>query len=488
MKRLRRPVLFLLAPLFLGACGSEGVETVERVSSEDVIGSLDSSTMVSLTSEDTTSPSSLSTAFRAAASRVLPAVVYVEVEMAGGSPSAPGNPFFDQPLPEQPLPEGSGSGFIFNSRGYILTNAHVVQNASSVRVRLQNGQEYRARTIGEDRDTDIAVLELQGSPGNLPVVPLGDSDRLQVGDWVLALGNPLGLDFTVTAGIVSAKGRSLSTRQNALESYIQTDAAINPGNSGGPLVNLRGEVIGINTAIAGSRRFVGYGFAVPMSLVRRVTSDILRHGYVRRPMVGIGVNNVTAVDAEAYGLDEVSGAEVLTVEEASPASEAGLEVGDVIIALDGQDISDATDLTTQLARMQPGDDVELTIIRESTPRTATLTLGEFARPEDRTTGPDQSLDARPSLGFEVETFDKALIQEYGLENYEEGVMITSVTPFSNAAEAGLRRGHVITHLNKTRVRSEAEFRQKFEGLKEDAVLSLRIIDPDVGRTIINFRP
>jgi len=297
---------------------------------------------------DTAIASALSNAFRAAADRALPAVVQVTVErgtqVAGRTVPLPdmfryffglpeGGPDQQIPLPPQ---QSTGSGFIFDQQGHIVTNNHVVADAERVRVRLVDGREYAAEVVGTDPSTDVALLKVRaGNEERLPVLAFADSDSLRVGDWVLALGNPLGLDFSVTAGIVSARGRQITGRTGALEAFIQTDAAVNPGNSGGPLVDLLGRVVGVNTAIVGGPRFVGYGFAVPINLARRVVSDLLEYGYVRRPRVGVSVSDVTAVDAEAYGLDRIAGAQVKTVEAGSPADRAGIEVGDVVVALDG---------------------------------------------------------------------------------------------------------------------------------------------------------
>src|SRR5690606_6824878 len=260
--------------------------------------------------------------------------------------------------------EGSGSGFIFDSRGYVMTNRHVVADADEVIVTLSDGREYRATVVGTDPMTDVAVIRIDPNGGKpLPVATLGSSEDLQVGDWVLALGNPLGLDFTVTAGIVSAKGRNVGILRreanlSAVEAFIQTDAAINPGNSGGPLADLTGRVVGVNTAIASATGFyAGYGFAIPIEVARKVANDLIEHGVVRRPRLGVLVEEINATDAEVYGLDEVAGAEVKQVQEGTPAAKAGLKVGDVIVGLDGVPIRTATQLISSLAQREPGEKV-----------------------------------------------------------------------------------------------------------------------------------
>src|SRR5687768_2065109 len=286
---------------------------------------------------DTATAARLSGAFRGAADRALPAVVQISVttqptarENTGRQPQQ-----FELPLPFRGLPgipdgldpqerrggRGTGSGVIFDERGYVLTNNHVVQNAATVRIVMVDGREYDAKVIGTDLQTDVAVAKIEPRNGEkFPVAPLGSSDRLKVGDWVLALGSPLGLDFTVTAGIVSAKNRALGiidapTAGTSLEAFIQTDAAINPGNSGGPLVDLLGNVIGINTAIQSpTGYFAGAGFAIPIDLAAKVAKDIIESGVVRRPRLGIEVGSINEADAEVYKLPSVSGAEVASVQ------------------------------------------------------------------------------------------------------------------------------------------------------------------------------
>jgi serine protease Do len=304
---------------------------------------------------------------------------------------------------------------------------------------------------------------------------------------VLALGSPLGLDFTVTAGIVSAKGRQLTGRRLALESFIQTDAAINPGNSGGPLVDLNGSVIGINTAIFGAQRFVGYGFAIPIDLANRVISDLLEYGEVRRPRLGVQISDVTAVDAEAYGLDEVSGADINVVEPGSPADEAGLQIGDVIVAVDGAAVENATDLTTTLARKQPGDDVQLTVFRKGDRKKITVELGRFETSEAEGQERRQaSRDLTKLLGFRVETLTPQIAERLGVER-REGVVIAEVAPFSSAANAGIRPGQVVLEINGREVRRVRDVSAIADDLESGDVVSIRLLIPDVGETIVNYR-
>src|SRR3954465_6086509 len=318
-------------------------------------------------------------AFEAIADRVTPAVVSIQTERFARTKTnnrqqrqrLPGGieDFFRQFDPQQDQPsEASGSGFIVSKDGYILTNNHVVADADKVTVKLLDNRTYNAKVIGRDPTTDIAVIKVDVS--DLPTVALGDDANARVGQWVVAIGNPLGLDFTVTAGIVSARGRSLGALLNtsyAIQDYIQTDAAINPGNSGGPLVNIRGEVIGINSAIASSTGFyAGYGFAIPVTLAKQVMDDLIKYGKVRRAVMGVSIMPATAADAKAAGMKEVTGVFVRSYnpdDKDSPAKEAGVQPGDVIVSADGK----ATDRVSTLQRIirghKPGDTVTLEVMR-----------------------------------------------------------------------------------------------------------------------------
>ncbi len=315
-----------------------------------------------------------SQAFTSIADHVTPAVVSIQTERRATTRANPRQrgqvppgleDFFDQfdPRRQQQQPSrGSGSGFIVSADGYVLTNNHVVADADRVNVTLMDKRVFKARVVGRDPSTDVAVLKIEG--GKFPSVTFGNDLNTRVGEWVLAIGNPLGLDFTVTAGIVSAKGRSGELRglyesSYAIVDYIQTDAAINPGNSGGPLVNIRGEVIGINSAIASQTGFyAGYGFAIPITLAKSVMEDLIAHGRVRRAVLGIAINEVTPEDAEAAGLKEIRGARVDGFTgEPSPAERAGLEVGDVIVAINGQPVERVASLQRIVRGFEPGQRV-----------------------------------------------------------------------------------------------------------------------------------
>src|SRR5690606_1623145 len=343
--------------------------------------------------------------------------------------------------------EGAGSGVIVSEDGYILTSDHVVQQADRVLVMLHDRRQFEARVVARDPSTDVAVVKIDAN--GLPVARLGDSDRLQLGDWVLALGSPLGLQFSVTAGVVSATGRAIGIlngeqqRTAPLEHFIQTDAAINPGNSGGPLVNLAGEVVGINTAIASPTGFfAGYGFAVPINLARRAAAQLIEHGHVRRAYLGVLLNNVDAADAEVYGLDAAQGAEVVSLEPVSLAAKSGIQLGDVIVGIAGRPVAAVSDLQAELAALEPGSTVLVDVIRYGTPVRIPVELGLIrsgVKPE-----PTPQLEGPTRVGFSLAADDGRLV-------------VASVRSFSAAARAGIRPGQQIVEVNRRPVSTVEEF-------------------------------
>ena len=315
-------------------------------------------------------------AFMAVAEHVTPAVVSIQTERVVRDPRAPAR---------IRVGAGAGSGFIVAPEGYILTNNHVVAGATRVRVTLLDKREFVARVVGRDPTTDVAVIKIDG--GNLPVVAFGDDATARVGQWVLAIGNPLGLDFTVTAGIVSAKGRSVSgafQSQYAITDFIQTDAAINPGNSGGPLVNIRGEVIGMNSAILSPTGMnAGYGFAIPITLARDVMDDLIRYGEVRRAVLGLALRDVDQDAARRAGLRQIRGVEVGGFPEGeSPARRAGVAVGDVIVAINGREVDRVAALQRIVRSLGPGALADVTLVRNGGQQTVRVRLGA-APAEDR---------------------------------------------------------------------------------------------------------
>jgi serine protease Do len=436
----------------------------------------------------------LAQSFRNASRTALQGVVHVQVEAAASvaSQALPfqGTPFEDFFRMPAPTPrQGSGSGFILRSDGYVMTNNHVVENASRVVVTLTDRRQFEATVVGRDPNTDIAVLKLEGT--DLPVVHLGDSDDLEIGDWVLALGYPLSLGETVTAGIVSAKGKNIGIMQRnreaaaPLEHFIQTDAAINPGNSGGPLVNLYGQVVGVNTAIASSTgTFAGYGFAVPINLARRVAEDLIATGTVNRPRLGVQIKNVEPADLEVFGLQNANGAVVASVQE-GPARDAGVELGDVIVAVDGQPIRDTGELMERVALRQPGERVSLEVIRYGARRTIPVTLAAFqSETPARTASAPPARDAVGQLGFAAAELTPALANQLRIRG-SGGVVITQVERGGPAPQslAGLR----IERMNGQEIRTVDDLRSAAARLQSGGTVSIIGRTPDGEQTIVNYR-
>lgn len=472
------------ASLFLVAAGCAGTDAVaqdreraERTEQEvrEQLGEIPAVV-------DTVGAMNLSSTFRAAAARALPGVVTIQV--TGEPRTAPRIPF---PFPfggerqdpgQLPPQTGTGSGFVFTEQGHIVTNNHVIENATSVQVRFVDGRIYdNAEIVGRDPNTDMAVLKIEPR-GDERFQPLsiGDSDRLQVGDWVLALGNPLGLGFTVTAGIVSAKGRDLGIIQGniRLESFIQTDAVINRGNSGGPLVDLLGRVVGVNTAIVSpTGAYAGNGFAIPGALAEKAASDIIEYGVVRRPRIGVSVTAVTEAQAELYGLDRIAGAVVSEVVPGDPAEQAGIRPEDVIIAVDDEEIMSSGDLTTRLARYQPGQRVTLRVVREGRTIQVPVRLAEFetAQPAERPVAARESAEQR--LGFSVAELTPQIATDLGVERGTEGVVVRSVSPYGPASGT-LEAGDVILELNRQRVRNVRELDQAARQVSRGDIVVLRV--------------
>jgi serine protease Do len=438
----------------------------------------------------------MSAAFVDIARTVTPAVVSVSTRgtpQRGRLPQrfeelfGPEHPDLDSPFD---VPLGRGSGFIVSEDGYIITNNHVVANAERIDVELTDGRQYVAQLIGRDPTTDIAVLKIDGR--DFPAAEIGDSEATAVGEFVLAIGNPgssLGseLPFTVTAGIVSAKGRRLGLIQQAagtgyaIEDLIQTDAVINPGNSGGPLVNYRGEVIGVNTAIQSTTGYYqGYGFAIPISLARDVLEDLLEHGRVRRAALRVNVEEVTSAHARAFRLPEPRGAVVQDFPDDSPADKAGIERGDVIIALDGRPVERVGQLQRLIASYEPGDRVTVDVIRYGEELSFDVRLAEAELPEVETAptevaaGPGDAL-----IGVQVAEMTQSLASRAGFDPEAdiEGVLVTRVANFGPASEAGLTAGWLIQRVNNQPIRSESDFDQALSQVNPGDVVTLHAVAP-----------
>jgi serine protease Do len=407
--------------------------------------------------------------FVALAKKVKPAVVNISTtqlsESRGqqefGSPFGDDDPFndfwrrfFGGPLPRGPQRQRSlGSGFIIDSDGSILTNNHVVENAQKIVVKLSgDDQDYEAKVIGRDPKTDIAVIKINART-SLSAASLGDSDHLEVGEWVVAIGNPFGLDGTVTSGIVSAKGRHNIT-QGPYDNFIQTDASINPGNSGGPLINLRGEVIGINTAIfSRSGGNMGIGFAIPINLAKELLPQLRGKGKVTRGYLGVLIQKVTPEIAESLGMERGYGALVANVSKEGPADKAGVKVGDVIVEFDGKEVKESGDLPMIVARTPVDKKVRMKVLREKKEFVLNVAVGELKDEEVVASAPEKG-----TLGMTVQKLTPQLAENLGLDK-TDGVVVTAVEAGSAADEAGIRRGDVILEVDRKAVRGVEDYRK-----------------------------
>ncbi|MEX0430587.1 DegQ family serine endoprotease [Spiribacter insolitus] len=393
--------------------------------------------------------------------QVSPAVVNISTS---GTVEAQSNPLLNDPffrrffdVPEQPRQrqvQSLGSGVVVDAdAGYILTNHHVIANADQIQITFNDGRELEAETVGSDPETDIAVLQVNADA--LAALPMADSDELRVGDYAMAIGNPFGLEHTVTTGVVSGLERTLPGNGGArLQSFIQTDASINPGNSGGALINLRGELVGINTAILSrSGGNIGIGFAVPVNMARQVMEQIIEYGEVQRGVLGVRVQDLTPEMAEAFDIERPNGALVAQVTPNSPAAEAGLEAGDVIVEVNGTPVSDANAMANAIGLLRIGDEVNLAYVRDGERRTTTAIVAD---PATRQVSADSMHPGLAGATFSEVDERSPLFGEV------RGVLVAEVAPGSPAAEY-LRPGDVITSVNRQDVRSLAEFRDRVEG-------------------------
>lgn len=364
-----------------------------------------------------------------------------------------------------------GSGVIVDQQnGYVLTNNHVVEGATTVKVALPDRREFDAKIVGRDPQTDVAVLKISG--GRLPVVPLGDSSKVQVGDLALAVGNPFGLGQTVTMGIIGATGRSGLGIEN-YEDFIQTDAAINPGNSGGALVNTNGELVAINTAIlSGSGGNQGVGFAIPINMVREVMDQLVKNGKVTRGYMGVQVQTVTPTIARSFRLaDNTDGVVISNVEQGDPADRAGIKVGDVVTAINGQSVADQNQFRLRVSRSAPGSTLKFTVVREGKSQEIPVTLATFPRqPGDRDDSEDGAAKKGSLEGISVEPLSAQAARQLGLPARTQGVVVSDVDEASAAAQAGLREGDVIQSVNRRPVTTVAEFESAMRQAGNSALL------------------
>ena len=448
------------------------------------------SALASTHAEDVSAIQKASQAFTRVAKSAIPTVVFIKVEQTVETVAGPfqyNNPFelfeddvfrrffghrFPQMKPSKKYHQtGWGSGFIISDDGYILTNHHVVGEADKIVVRLKDGREFEAEIVGTDPKSDVALIKAKGVD-DLPALPLGDSESLEIGEWVMAIGNPFGLSSTLTVGVVSAKGRT-SVGITDYEDFIQTDAAINPGNSGGPLINLRGEAIGINSAIfSKSGGYMGIGFAIPINMVKTIKEQLIAHGKVDRGYLGIGVQELTQELASYFNLESTEGVIIAQIDEDSPAEKYGLKRGDVLLEMDSKPVKSVGHFRNIIALSIPGTEIELKVIRNGELHSLQVTLGSVSETEGNSF---ESQDVIEKLGFIVQDLTDEISAKYGYKNIG-GVLISNVQAGSPAALAGLRPGMLIIEVNRSNVSNVAEFDKAFQASRESKKLLLLVRD------------
>jgi serine protease Do len=397
--------------------------------------------------------------------RVKPAVVNISPSPSFVPPPQGPDEGQGEKPPELP---GSGSGVIVDKRGYILTNNHVVGEAAEVEVRLSDKSRFIGKVVGKDPDTDLAVIKVD-TDHELPFVPIGDSSKLKVGQWAIAVGNPFGLDRTVTVGVVSAMGRE-NINLSRYEDFIQTDASINPGNSGGPLFNIHGEVIGINTAIINFAQ--GIGFAIPSNMARDIMAQLVEKGRVVRGWLGIGIQQLTPELASKFGVKETEGVLVSEVFDGHPAQKAGIIPGDIISGVEGKQVDTPAALARAIAGMMPGKKVEVEVIRDGKRRSLVVEITE--RKEEAVTAAIPKEQPEIALGINVEDLTQELVERFNIKE-KKGVLITDVEPNSPAEKEGIRPGDLLKEVNKVEVNTVKEYNAVMSKLKKDESILLRVI-------------
>lgn len=420
----------------------------------------------------------LSQAFEQVAETITPSVVTISTETKPKKNGPKGNEplrdflgedFFDKmaPTPQR----GLGTGVIVDDQGHILTNNHVIGDADEVTVRLSSEKTVKAKVVGVDPRTDLAVIKIKVKEGLPKSARLGDSDKLKIGEWVVAAGASFGLDNTITAGIVSAKGRSISGGAQ-YEDFIQTDAAINPGNSGGPLVNLRGEVIGINTAIVSkSGGYMGIGFAIPINMGRQVMESLITKGKVTRGWLGVGIQNLSEDLAESFSYDGTEGALVGHVDPKGPAKKAGIKQGDIIIQADKARVKNVNQLRNYIASLKPGANLDLTILRGGDKKAFSVAIGELTAQTDESFEPTTE-GANEELGITVEPLNETSARR-SRTSRTAGLVVTEVSPQGLAAKADIRPGDIVVSINNKDVTNHAEFKEAIS--KGDLKKGIRVV-------------
>jgi len=388
-----------------------------------------------------------------------------------GNPFGERNPFRDffGPFDEGPSREfkqrSLGSGFIIDEGGYIVTNNHVIEDADQIKVRLITGEEFDAEVVGRDPNTDLALIKIEGAK-DLKPMPMGDSEELRVGTWVVAIGSPFGLEQTVTAGIVSAKGRIIGS--GPYDDFIQTDASINPGNSGGPLINMQGEVVGINTAIVASGQ--GIGFAIPINMAREIVSQLKTKGEVTRGWMGVGIQDLTEELADYYDVETDAGVLVTHVFEGDPADRAGIQVNDIITAVNGQSVDSSRELSRRIAGLGVGEKAEISLLRNGKKKTITITTAK--RMDEPMQARQEEPDSDDKLGLSVQNLTADIAERLGFDPDEAGIIVTAVSEDSKAQEAGIQQGDLIKEVNRNPVDNVDEFREELGKIDKGETVQL----------------
>jgi serine protease Do len=429
-------------------------------------------------------------AFSSVVRKAGPAVVYIGVEKTSKTFNGRGqmdmfnDPFFEHffgkkfdRFRQEPSPfkqHGAGSGFIISKEGLILTNNHVVDDADTIRVRLADKREFTASVVGTDPQSDVALIKIEGK--NLPTLPLGDSNKLEVGEWVIAIGSPFELSQSVTVGVVSAKGRS-RIGINDYENFIQTDAAINPGNSGGPLLNIHGKVIGINTAIfSRSGGSMGIGFAIPINMAKSVEKQLRSNGKVTRGWLGLAIQDMNEDLAQSFGVNKAEGILVAEITKDSPAEKAGIQAGDILLALNRTKLIDVTDLRNRIAMTTPGSKISLQLIREGRKKEVTVVIAEQPASFSQATrirSQKNNSSLLDNMGLTLQELTAELAQQFGYTE-GQGILIAQVTPDSPADSVGIQPGQLIEEVNRIRVHNLAELKKTVKKNKQPQQILLRV--------------
>ncbi len=371
-----------------------------------------------------------------------------------------------------------GSGFIIDGDGYIVTNNHVIEDADQIKVRLVTDKEYDATVVGRDPKTDLALIKIEGAVDLTPL-PMGDSDIQNVGSWVVAIGSPFGLEQTVTAGIISAKGRILGS--GPYDDFIQTDASINPGNSGGPLINMEGEVIGINTAIVASGQ--GIGFAIPINMAKDIVTQLKSTGEVTRGWLGVGIQDLTPELSEYYKLGDRSGVLVTHVFKGDPADKAGIKVNDLIVSVDGEPVSSSRDLSRRIAGLGVGKSAGIIVVRNGKERTVTI---KTTKREDQELQAQTKTESEDKLGLSVQTLEPDMAARLGYDENEKGVLVTGIQGDSKAEKSGVQEGDLIKEVNRSPVTDAADFRKELDKVKKGDPVMLLIKRGTAGFIVIKM--